>query len=77
MHLHHESPDRLFIGLDDGKYREDFSVPIRPVHLCSLTHSDRRAQFVFVPKLIQWGMQADARAIFDAFGKNEQVMRVC
>ena len=32
--------------------------------------------FVFLPKLIQWGMQADAQAVVDAFGKNEQVMKV-
>jgi len=32
--------------------------------------------FVFLPKLIQRGMQADAQAVVDAFGKNEQVMKV-
>jgi len=32
--------------------------------------------FVFLPKLIQRGMQADAQAVIDAFGKNEQVMKV-
>ncbi|MCX6690879.1 MAG: hypothetical protein NTW33_02200, partial [Methanoregula sp.] len=32
--------------------------------------------FVFLPKLIQWGMRADAQAVVDAFGKNEQVMKV-
>jgi len=32
--------------------------------------------FVFLPKLIQRGMQADAQAVVDAFGKNEHVMRV-
>ena len=33
--------------------------------------------FVFLPKLIQRGIQADAQAVVDAFGKNEHVMRVC
>jgi len=33
--------------------------------------------FVFLPKLIQQGMQADAQAVVDAFGMNEHVMRVC
>ena len=32
--------------------------------------------FEFLPKLIQRGMQADAQAVVDAFGKNEQVMKV-
>jgi len=32
--------------------------------------------FVFLPKLIQRGMQADAQAVVEAFGKNEHVMRV-
>jgi hypothetical protein len=32
--------------------------------------------FVFMPKLIQWGMKADADAVIDAFGKNEQVKKV-
>ena len=32
--------------------------------------------FVFLPKLIQRGMQADAKAVVDAFGKNEQVVKV-
>jgi predicted MFS family arabinose efflux permease len=32
--------------------------------------------FVFLPKLIQRRMQADAQAVIDAFGKNEQVMKV-
>ena len=32
--------------------------------------------FMFLPKLIQRGMQADAQAVVDAFGKNEQVMKV-
>ena len=32
--------------------------------------------FVFLPKLIQQGMQADALAVVDAFGKNAQVMTV-
>jgi len=32
--------------------------------------------FVFLPKLIQRGMQADAQGVVDAFGKNEHVMRV-
>jgi hypothetical protein len=32
--------------------------------------------FVFLPKLIQRGMHADAQAVVDAFGKNEQVMKV-
>ena len=32
--------------------------------------------FVFLPKLIQRGMQADAQAVVDVFGKNEQVMKV-
>ncbi|MFA5213368.1 MAG: hypothetical protein WC406_08545 [Methanoregula sp.] len=33
--------------------------------------------FVFLPKLIQRGMQADGQAVIEAFGKNEVVMRVC
>ena len=33
--------------------------------------------FVFLPKLIQRWMQADAQAVVDVFGKNEHVMRVC
>ena len=32
--------------------------------------------FVFMPKLIQCGMKADADAVIDAFGKNEQVKKV-
>ena len=32
--------------------------------------------FVFLPKLIQRGMKADADAVIDAFGKNEQVKKV-
>ena len=32
--------------------------------------------FVFLPKLIQRGMQVDVQAVVDAFGKNEQVMKV-
>ena len=32
--------------------------------------------FVFLPKLIQRAMKADADAIIEAFGKNEQVKRV-
>jgi hypothetical protein len=32
--------------------------------------------FVFLPKLIQRAMKADADAAIEAFGKNEQVMRV-
>ena len=32
--------------------------------------------FVFLPKLIQRGMQADAQAVVEVFGKNEHVMRV-
>ena len=32
--------------------------------------------FVFLPKLIQRGMQVDAQAVVEAFGKNEHVMRV-
>ena len=32
--------------------------------------------FVFLPKPIQQGMQADAQAVVEAFGKNEQVMKV-
>ena len=32
--------------------------------------------FVFLPKLIQQGMQVDALAVVDAFGKNAQVMTV-
>ena len=32
---------------------------------------------VFLPKLIWCGMQRDAQAVIEAFGKNEQVMRVC
>jgi len=32
--------------------------------------------FVILPELIQRGMQADAQAVVDAFGKNEQVMKV-
>jgi len=35
------------------------------------------AIIVFLPKLIQRGMQADAQAVVEAFGKNEHVMRVC
>jgi len=32
--------------------------------------------FVFLPKLIQWGMKADTDAAIDAFGKNEQVKKI-
>jgi hypothetical protein len=32
--------------------------------------------FEFLPKLIQRGMQADAQAVVEAFGKNEPVMKV-
>ena len=32
--------------------------------------------FVFLPKLIQRAMKADADAVIDAFGKNEQVKKV-
>ena len=32
--------------------------------------------FVFLPKLIQRGMQADAQAVVEVFGTNEHVMRV-
>ncbi|MFA5347909.1 MAG: hypothetical protein WC294_07210 [Methanoregula sp.] len=32
--------------------------------------------FVFLPKVIQRGMKADAQAMIDAFGKNEQVKKV-
>jgi hypothetical protein len=32
--------------------------------------------FVFMPKLVQCAMKADADAIIDAFGKNEQVKKV-
>ena len=32
--------------------------------------------FVFLPKVIQRGMKADADAVIDAFGKNEQVKKV-
>jgi len=32
--------------------------------------------FVFMPKLIQCAMKADAEAVIDAFGKNEQVKKV-
>jgi hypothetical protein len=32
--------------------------------------------FVFLPKVIQRGMKADAPAMIDAFGKNEQVKKV-
>ena len=32
--------------------------------------------FVFLPKLIQRGMQADADAVIEAFRKNEHVMKV-
>jgi len=32
--------------------------------------------FVFLPKLIQQAMKADADAAIEAFGKNEQVKRV-
>jgi hypothetical protein len=32
--------------------------------------------FVFMPKLIQYAMKADANAVIDAFGKNEQVKKV-
>ena len=32
--------------------------------------------FVFLPKLIQYGMKADTDAVIDAFGKNEQIKKV-
>ena len=32
--------------------------------------------FVFLPKLIRRGMQADATAAIETFGKNEQVRKV-
>ena len=32
--------------------------------------------FVFLPKLIRWAMKADADAVIEAFGKNEQVKKV-
>jgi len=32
--------------------------------------------FVFMPKLIQYAMKADADAAIEAFGKNEQVKKV-
>ena len=32
--------------------------------------------FVFMPKVIRYGMMADADAVIDAFGKNEQVKKV-
>jgi hypothetical protein len=32
--------------------------------------------FVFLPKLVQCAMKADADAVIDAFGKNEQVKKV-
>jgi hypothetical protein len=32
--------------------------------------------FVFLPKLVQQAMKADAEAVIDAFGKNEQVKKV-
>jgi len=32
--------------------------------------------FVFLPKLIQYGMKADTNAAIDAFGKNEQTKKV-
>ena len=32
--------------------------------------------FVFMPKLIQYGMKADTDGVIDAFGKNEQVKKV-
>jgi len=32
--------------------------------------------FVFLPKLIQRAMKADAAAVVEAFGKNEQVKKV-
>jgi hypothetical protein len=32
--------------------------------------------FVFMPKLIQCAIKADADAVIDAFGKNEQVKKV-
>jgi F0F1-type ATP synthase assembly protein I len=32
--------------------------------------------FVFLPKLIQRAMKADAAAVIEAFGKNEQVKKV-
>ena len=32
--------------------------------------------FVFMPKLVQGAMKADANAVIEAFGKNEQVKKV-
>jgi hypothetical protein len=32
--------------------------------------------FVFLPRLIQYAMQADTGAVLDAFGKNGQVQKV-
>ena len=32
--------------------------------------------FVFMPKLVQCAMKADAEAVINAFGKNEQVKKV-
>ncbi len=32
--------------------------------------------FVFLPKVIQWGMKADAQAVIDTFGKNGQGKKV-
>ena len=32
--------------------------------------------FVFLPKLVQYAMKADADVVIDAFGKNEQVKKV-
>ena len=32
--------------------------------------------FVFLPKLVQYAMKADAGVVIDAFGKNEQVKKV-
>ena len=32
--------------------------------------------FVFLPKMIRWAMRADADAVIEAFGKNEQVRKI-
>ena len=32
--------------------------------------------FVFLPKLIQYGMKTDTDAAIEAFGKNEQVKKI-
>jgi hypothetical protein len=31
--------------------------------------------FVFMPKLMQYGMKADTEAVIDAFGKNKQIKK--